>query len=771
MDNQDKHRFVQDYVQQQQAYLSNYSADGLLNDGTGTPSKQLRSAQIDEFGFDTPVLRPRVSKIASWAQPTPQLKPSQKQRRDTKPDTPREQSPALPDKAPPSERFASRDDSDRENQKLTPKKTDKGSRPKPKTSLSLHTNDELDRAARLADRRERKRKKRAIVNPAVDHDGQTTSAKLSKAKKPKGKKEQKASTPAALALLHGFSATNVTKDRLTLRSAPSLGVFGKGKASVKTKVSVAKKSVPRNKGFSEYTFLNKAEQRAAESSEDESADGSVSSTPSAPPLKRIRITNYDASSRKKNANKAVRTPPSKGPEPLSYEHAKSDVWDIELQSPRPSPSPLHKYPRESDVQGSASVVLDLRGSEWFASRDVAEGNANEMKTLELPPFVQDQLRKPSTEQDSVLDRSEGDARALPRDADASSLHPSHSASQVGHPAKIQPPAFRLVASEFFPQYKPVSAHEPTTEPSQHFEAGGSIDVLESPPTDVPHGQIMDQRAGFTSMNAHISPEIASPENSLPSVLRPISEFRTPHDLATPEILNGFSDVPSYNSSYRSPQVQEDLREIPNGHHYVWPPHVGTPSSPLFEGNVQEFGHPSQREQRDCYRPSRPSYPPPFPASDLSRNLSSEHPKGTCDTEQIGYCDDDYEEQALLDGLESVDDSRYSVAFEVQHWDELDEHFLSQPGHSTTRDEQNLYQYEYRTIDAEDGHPDRIYDSESTDGMEPSYLPPDFLEGRALLLGLSEHSQRTHPNVGSSGLVQAEMDVASRLRDHWRPQRL
>lgn len=147
MDKRDKHRFVQDYVQQQQAYLSNYRADGLLNDGTGTPSKQLRSAQIDEFGFDTPVLRPRVSKVASWAQP----KPSRKQRRDTKPDTPREQPPALPDKAQPSERFASRDDSDLENQDPTPKKMDKGSRPKSKkTSSSLHTNDELDRAARTS---------------------------------------------------------------------------------------------------------------------------------------------------------------------------------------------------------------------------------------------------------------------------------------------------------------------------------------------------------------------------------------------------------------------------------------------------------------------------------------------------------------------------------------------------------------------------------------------------------------------------------------------
>jgi hypothetical protein len=43
---------------------------------------------------------------------------------------------------------------------------------------------------------------------------------------------------------------------------------------------------------------------------------------------------------------------------------------------------------------------------------------------------------------------------------------------------------------------------------------------------------------------------------------------------------------------------------------------------------------------------------------------------------------------------------------------------------------------------------------------------NFLEGRALLLGIPEE-----PGVGLSGLAQAEMDVASGLRNHWRPLRL
>ena len=63
MDNQDKHRFVRQYVERQKPYLPTYTTEYVLNERRGTPSKPLRSG---EFGFDTPVLRSRVpeSKIS-----------------------------------------------------------------------------------------------------------------------------------------------------------------------------------------------------------------------------------------------------------------------------------------------------------------------------------------------------------------------------------------------------------------------------------------------------------------------------------------------------------------------------------------------------------------------------------------------------------------------------------------------------------------------------------------------------------------------------------
>jgi hypothetical protein len=66
-----------------------------------------------------------------------------------------------------------------------------------------------EHAARLAERRERKRAKRAIVDPVLSDDEETVP-------RTKGKKEKKTKIPAGLALLHGFQPNNVAKHRLTV---------------------------------------------------------------------------------------------------------------------------------------------------------------------------------------------------------------------------------------------------------------------------------------------------------------------------------------------------------------------------------------------------------------------------------------------------------------------------------------------------------------------------------------------------------------------------
>jgi hypothetical protein len=83
----------------------------------------------------------------------------------------------------------------------------------------------------------------------------------------KAKKDKKTKVPAAFSLMHGFTATNVGKNRLTvshdcyllsyilpnfyqwqLKPGTSIGVFGKGKASAKTRV-LTKKTAIKNGAF------------------------------------------------------------------------------------------------------------------------------------------------------------------------------------------------------------------------------------------------------------------------------------------------------------------------------------------------------------------------------------------------------------------------------------------------------------------------------------------------------------------------------------------
>lgn len=76
----------------------------------------------------------------------------------------------------------------------------------------------------LAERRERRRAKKAIVDPKPDSLASSASDNESdskrKRKETKAKKTKRLNIPAGLALMHGFSATNIGKNRLTVRSLP-----------------------------------------------------------------------------------------------------------------------------------------------------------------------------------------------------------------------------------------------------------------------------------------------------------------------------------------------------------------------------------------------------------------------------------------------------------------------------------------------------------------------------------------------------------------------
>ncbi|KZT53570.1 hypothetical protein CALCODRAFT_48967 [Calocera cornea HHB12733] len=120
--------------------------------------------------------------------------------------------------------------------------------------------DEHER--RLTERRERRRAKAAIMQPAAlakvqkppkpsgkrkpetpslsdeCSDG-SSSAPESKVRGKKGKKKKQKVVPVAMSMLNNLAPSNIGKDRLTLKPAPTIGVFNKGKASSKVTVKAS----------------------------------------------------------------------------------------------------------------------------------------------------------------------------------------------------------------------------------------------------------------------------------------------------------------------------------------------------------------------------------------------------------------------------------------------------------------------------------------------------------------------------------------------------
>ncbi|TFY80873.1 hypothetical protein EWM64_g3142 [Hericium alpestre] len=117
---------------------------------------------------------------------------------------------------------------------------------------------------RLAERREHKRLRRAVLKSRSEssHSDNSEDSSAKKKRKKPNKKLPKATPkiPAGLALMHGFASTSVGKNRLTLvPPVGSSGVFNRGKASTKFNIDERKRSQGKAgavNSFSERQFLN-----------------------------------------------------------------------------------------------------------------------------------------------------------------------------------------------------------------------------------------------------------------------------------------------------------------------------------------------------------------------------------------------------------------------------------------------------------------------------------------------------------------------------------
>ncbi|KAI0698942.1 hypothetical protein BC835DRAFT_631091 [Cytidiella melzeri] len=237
----DKAQFINSYVRSQHAYRKAFESEGREaraswdKEKTGIAETDKPAQVIQNLVFATPVLKARVPEKktdrpelqATRAHaPGSNIDPNE----TTEPKTKDKRS--IPRRSSPSTRKRTIDDF--------------STKTKTKTKKWIRATDErkvdadAEREAILAGRRERRRTKKAIVD--FKDDGKEVledDDSAARTTREKTKKKKKADNSAGLALMHGFTATNVGVSRLTMK--PTVGVFTKGKASVRTGVLIKTK--------------------------------------------------------------------------------------------------------------------------------------------------------------------------------------------------------------------------------------------------------------------------------------------------------------------------------------------------------------------------------------------------------------------------------------------------------------------------------------------------------------------------------------------------
>ncbi|KAI0829425.1 hypothetical protein BC628DRAFT_1360473 [Trametes gibbosa] len=342
------------------------------------------------------------------------------------------------------------------------------------------TDDDEEYRGRLAERRERRRAKKAIVDPKPNppesgseedvDDGHR--ARSTKKTSKKGKKGKGLNMPAGLALMHGFSATNIGKNRLTLN--PVVGVFNKGKASAKTVVKI-KPAKAYLKLFSEQQFLDRSQESPTDAKADSDEQESTPRSQGETAPKGALIFAEKGTKRARSPSESAKSSSSSKASPINcrspvkkqarYVRKESPTWDIERedgQLPAGSASDTSiPSGKESKVDGT--IVLDPRtvNTRWAAT-------------------LQDRLANATcTPSKDIEEHSAAGASVV------SSIAPSNSASQAAlrrHFSSHHQSAPTKTFSKFFPA--PEAAPGPAT---------SRLALNTSPPSSSPTARYMSVR--------------------------------------------------------------------------------------------------------------------------------------------------------------------------------------------------------------------------------------------------------------------------------------
>ncbi|KAF9821475.1 hypothetical protein IEO21_00721 [Rhodonia placenta] len=505
----DKTQFIDAYVQSQKPYLATYAKEGPLPDVTPKDqSPPLVSTEGDrqagptlKSGFDTPILKPRVplkepqkDKVLHKA-PLP-VKSSRKKEEENKEnkirsqrtrDTRHSSSPAKQRGGPALKQQTL--DKFKPLKKTIARKDHIVSK---KRARDSDTSDG-ERATRLAERRERRRKKRAVIQPKSKDSEEAPDVCASDNDKTDEKKSQKkkgVSMSTGLALMHGFTANNIGKNRLTI-VPEQRGVFSKGRASANMTVKTT--SVKRMQAFSESQFLSKSKPKSPAKGEDDNPSSYSGASNENRGISRKRTKKQDARAECSDASSIVEAAgdssslineehpciaPAPGSPARKLRTVESVVWDIELEG-----NELRSDPPASEhlvANSESAVVLNTRSRDWQVK-----------KIVHATDIVSDAHSEPDDGDDDM-------------DSDTPisliySIGPSQSASQAGQQLRTM----KHTASKFF--------NHPTNDIAHPLANHIGVATLSDGPQSITGTRLMDVHGSF------ISPSQAEPAGSTMSL--------------------------------------------------------------------------------------------------------------------------------------------------------------------------------------------------------------------------------------------------------------
>ncbi|KAJ8501431.1 hypothetical protein ONZ51_g594 [Trametes cubensis] len=824
-----KHTRLHSFIRSQETYLASYAQEGKSATAswnspiapTGTPKKSLQNVEI-ESGFGTPVLKPRV---------------------DLKPPVPTAEAPIVSEgegSAEHSENLGARvkartvkarkeADSSNKSQPIRERNTsshnkvvssthDKSKDQSSKNLVSKRAhssklkNSEVneDHRARLAERRERRRVKKAIVDPKIirvesDSGDDNEDRGRAKARKASTKtaKSKGLRMPAGLALMHGFSATNIGKNRLTVGPNPVVGVFSKGRASAKASVRKGKAA----KLFSEERFLGRDEKELRQS--DNSTDSSTGSQVPADEgdiALQERVGPRHKSTKEKTKRvraKAISDPTTDDAEPDCSNHqtprspvkkrarVESPIWDIELGDGRlPSDNESEASDLSKDTRISGTIVLDTRMAkpEW---------------AIAMSPHKISAVGPLKTNQELI--RS---------DVSETSITPSHSASQAAphrsHTLLDMPPVAAF--SKYFvlpPRPRSaVSCPVSGSPPQMNSPVSGQQYGLHHSEESMPRLEL-ESKSGFMAFGAVLEDPIASLSDMSPKqILAALPPRACPQTAGSPLGLSpGLSSpaasMPASHAALESPRQRRrywhgDLEPgtsviepfaVTRDGAFAYPDHA-TMHPHCDEATV--LGHDIHTlaflEQEDAVYPVQSTSSDSFyvPRADVllrqpgsatqysdRRSMFAEDhfdPGGSLYAE--------YDNPGEVWGDEELDGNAYlGVEDDDRVWGQGDaegdggeeaEAFHCPRSTICDPEAAALSPASEDVATATDLNDDLASESES--GRDQSVLGslPRFSQGRALLMGVMEIE--TGASIGRSRVSRAEEDVARSLRGHWQPQR-